>query len=207
MLITRAERQKHKRSKDIIRAAQDQAKKLILQAQKEVDALNQEGYRQGYEQGMLDAAQAVMSYIQNHRTMAQELHQQLYGKAQSALSTALEKNAVFTSLLQSWLPGVEDNENCQHPLEIMVPTSLRKRGKQLEKELQPLYGGTIHVSYHPDNRYVMKCHKHLAEFTPEDFIEHLLTPLIDLNLLREQCKKLSQNSITKLQSQFKLQHL
>lgn len=201
VLITRTERLRQKRQQNILQAAQQHAKKLILQAQGEAETLRKTACRQGFEQGVLKAAQAVASYMQDYHTLTLTLHQQLQEKAQAALAAALGSEVIFPELLKNWLPTVQVDENSHQPLELLVPVSPGPRTARLTAQLDCLWKGTVLVSHHPENRYVMKYQGQLAEFTPDDFIDHLMPSLIDLNALRQHCEQLSQHGLATLQNQ------
>ncbi|QJU42305.1 hypothetical protein [Serratia marcescens] len=205
VLITQAERFKRKRAQNILQFAQRRAKNLIAQAQRDAELLHQDAYRQGYEQGVLSAADALTCYMQDSQTFTLALHRQLYEKARIALAAALGNEIVFTSLLRNWLPDLDSQDNCDLPLEILVPSALGIRVGKLKRDVEQWYERAVLVSYHPDNRYAVKCGDQLAEFIPEEFVEQLLPSLIDLKTLRQQCSELSDNGVEKLHNQF-MQH-
>ncbi|WP_258089450.1 hypothetical protein [Serratia liquefaciens] len=201
VLVTREERLRQKKTQDILQVAKGQAKKLIVKAQAEEEALQKLAYSQGYEQGVLSAARATANFMCDHSALVVRLHDELSEKAREVLNSALSDENIFPSLLESWSNTLEADGG-EHPLmELLVPEALGLRSADLVQKLERVCGQPVRVTYHQDNRYVMKCKGQLAEFIPDDFIDQKITQLIDIKELQRHCEHLSQQGLAILQSE------
>ncbi|CND82932.1 Oxygen-regulated invasion protein OrgB [Yersinia nurmii] len=199
ILLTKSAILRRKMAKNILVEAQIRARKIIKQAQAEAEVLHHQAYTQGYEKGIVSAAEAVVGYIEDYQSLSHQLYQELQLEVKNILSGILHQDEVFLALLDNWLHElrVEDTPQSLH---LLLPATMNQGSKELTGLLERIWKGPVVIDYHAERRFVMKYKDQLAEFIPDEFIDSEMPKLLGAKSLRESCGKLSESGLQRLRT-------
>lgn len=148
--------------------AQQHVQRLLRDAQRKAESLQQHAYQDGYQQGILCTMQQVASYLANSQTMAWRWRERLSAQAREMLSAAVNHPDTLVLLLDEWLHNLPEPDKT---LYLTLPDTANSLQPRLMALLATNWGGAIQLDYHADTRFVMRYDDQVAEFSPEQYVE------------------------------------
>lgn len=203
VLLTRAQVTGQKRAKNIFSEAFWRAKKILKQATVDAEKIQKNAYAEGYQQGVITAAQHITQYIDASHNLSDKLNATLQVRAKEMLSNALDHPDLLIILVDEWLHKLDKEQVDNAPvLHLILPTYAKKRHAQLLQFLHETWSKPINIEYHEETRFVIKYADHIAEFVPDEFLEQAVTGLSLANEAMTECRQLSQNALQQLREVF-----
>ncbi|NDL61504.1 hypothetical protein GRH90_01815 [Enterobacteriales bacterium SAP-6] len=190
---------------DVISEARRQARNMVKQARAEVELLRQQGFRDGYQEGMATAAAAVADYMSQGQRLEAELQCQINDRARRLLSTALDHPDSLLALVDEWLASLPEPTPAE-PMILLLPESARKSHVRLKRRIEAAWPGAGGIEYHRENRVVMKYGHQVAEFAPEAVLAEGVRRLGTLAGLPDNCRRLTESGLRRLHEVFLQQH-
>ncbi|XBS70301.1 hypothetical protein ABK905_03275 [Acerihabitans sp. KWT182] len=196
-MITRAQLKRQRQSLDVLHDARRQAGKLVKQAQGEADAIHQQAFSEGYQEGLLASAALVAHFLAQERQLAVDLQHGINEHARELLSSALNHPDILLELMDEWLATLPDTTP-PDVLELLVPEVARKSHVAIKQKMASVWPGKFVLAYHDDYRFLMKYGDQLAEFDAEAFMSASMQRLVSVDTLPEQCRQLSESALSRL---------
>ncbi len=168
--------------------AQQNALKIIKQAESDAKSVRESAYSAGYQAGIFMSIKAVADYIDSSQKTYQQFLQKTHEAMQENLRDVLGNESMFPALFTRWSEKISyDSEGGNLPLLLLIPkTTVRHRDKFLS-QIQESWHGPIHIEQHDKNRFVIKYKSYLAEFSPEIWVSQQ-------KLNTEECQQLQKNT-------------
>ncbi|HDL6960615.1 TPA: hypothetical protein PXM37_004263 [Yersinia enterocolitica] len=172
------------------------ANNIIQCAIQDAEVLAQQGYMDGYQNGMLTAIAQTALYFGSCNEFFIGKRNELIEDVRSILSTAVTRPEIFFSIIDEWVKSLPLSDNMIY---IYAPDITRGIEPRLKEVLASLWSGQVNVTYHSDNKYVMSCGQQVAEFSPNIFVEQAAGSLMDkFNLIPSEFQKISEDALESL---------
>ncbi|WP_413722049.1 hypothetical protein ACL2XG_12580 [Sodalis sp. RH24] len=204
VLIKSRQLARQREALDIVSEARRQARSLVKQAQAEAGQLRQQGFREGYQDGMATSAAAVADYLSQAQRLEAELQCQVNARARQLLSMALDHPDTVLALVDEWLASLPE-ATAAEPMILLLPEAARRSHALLRQRIDAAVPGAGQIEYHRENRVVMKYGHQVAEFAPEAFLTEGVRRLGGFNAMAQECRRLTQAGLRRLHEVF-LQH-
>lgn len=178
VLITQQQLKTTRRSKGIIDEAQRRAKKIICDAEKQANALKEQGYQQGIEQGLLYCLPPIATFIAETCRVNQQQYQAMRDDVRQKITQLACDAELIHALVQRWqalYPKIK-----QHKVTIRLPTGWR----HIEHTLSALLRGQgVRVEIEREERDVLqiKVGDYVLRLMVEPFAQQLCEEMNSLN--------------------------
>ncbi|HHL2712922.1 TPA: hypothetical protein ACQ39K_004552 [Yersinia enterocolitica] len=172
------------------------AKNIIQHTRQDVEQLAQQGYMDGYQNGMLTAIAQTALYFGGCNELFNGKRNELIEDVRNILSAAVTQPEILLSVVDEWVKSLPLSDNMIH---IYVPEITMGIEPRLKEALASLWSGQINITYHTDKKYVMSCGQQVAEFSPDIFVEQVAESLMDkFNLIPSEFQKVSEDALESL---------
>ncbi|MFQ6283760.1 hypothetical protein [Yersinia enterocolitica] len=166
---------------------------IVEQTKEDAQQLGQQGYMEGYQNGILAALSFTAFYFGNCNDYYSSKRDELIVEIRQILSKAVEEPGVLLSVTDEWIQSVSVSDNI---LYIYLPEVKADIEPQLKKMLVNMWPGKVSISYHSSNKYVMTCGQQIAEFAPKVFVEQSIDALMDkFNIIPNEMQNISEEAI------------
>ncbi|WP_157798173.1 oxygen-regulated invasion protein OrgB [Aeromonas cavernicola] len=193
MLIPRKTLQRHARGANLEQQAQQHARQLLREAQQQAEQIRKLAYKDGYQQGMLDAMNQIGTFLADSQTLAINLRDSLHQHARQLLTHAVEHPETLLLLLEECLRNLPVVDTT---LYLILPRSMRRQNTQFSDVLAAHWPHPYQLDFHTDAGFVLRYADQVIEFSPEQYTETASRALINtLASLPEECRQLSQQAL------------
>ena len=201
VLISRAHLQKMRRRQALSAEARYSASKLIKDATEEAAQIRRQGFSDGYRDGVLASADALLAYLDGGRELARQLQEEIRDATRAMLRETLDRPEAILTVLEDWLHQHADSAGQQ--LQLKLPRSAQAWRMRVTALLETSWGRRVQVDYHDDPRFLLRCGNTVAEFDPVAVAakgEYLL--LRQLDQLPASCRRFSDDAMQTLHALF-----
>lgn len=192
VLVTRGDRVAARHRRLLMREARARAKACVAQAQQEAELIRADSFREGYSQGVLQAAGDLSKLLLQSRALAATLQAELLETARKLLGDWLMDEQLLNALLQRWQ---EQTGRGQGPLEIILPLRCKPRKAALKSALKDLRRETVDIRFHAQERYLFRLDDQVLELDIDATRERLSPRLVaQLKQLPDTARQLDEAS-------------
>lgn len=203
VLLSSKNRVTHNLRISLVAQAQDHAKKIISDATREVEAIRQQAYRDGYERGVMTSVETVTGFIEGKQGIVNDIYQQVREQVRHLLSDTVNRESVICALFENWANEIDGRDD-KTPFYILLPQDRRRYKRRLIAYIDSMHPGGVVFEYHQDLRYVFKYCEQLVEFSPDTFVDNQIDTLIETQPLYECCEQLSTQTLQHLYAQLQM---
>lgn len=195
VLIKHKTLQKNRSFRRLEEQARQRAKKLIKDAQKEAQMLQEEACREGFQQGLIIALKQVAIYLSNSNLTLQYWQQQLEKQVREMLAASVNHPETLLLVLDEWLSELSSSNTS---VNIILPEAVKAKYSDTISRVAGDKGVMIHIGYHPGANVIFRCGEDIAEFSPAEFTEMSSRRILMRNLpvLNQDCYRLSREALS-----------
>ncbi|WNI88045.1 hypothetical protein [Citrobacter portucalensis] len=168
VLIERRTVQNNLYFKRLEKQARQCAKQVIKEAQNDAMILRQQACQEGFQQGVLDAFQHIVSHLSTGHAVMESWQKKIDVYILEVLSKAVEHPDSLILVLDEWLNECPKKDIS---INITLPESAKKWHEKVMARLTDENITVIHIDYHVEPRFVFRSGDLIAEFSPCEFIE------------------------------------
>lgn len=155
---------------DLVKQARREAVKCLKQAAREAEQLRSQARNEGYQQGVLAAADTVAGFFAERQQLSLSLQREVEEHARALIMAALSHTDLLLLLLEEWL-AQQPAPSRPEPLELWVPTDSRAAALRLKRQIGALWSGKYDIITHEGGSFIMKYGDQVAEFDAGAFID------------------------------------
>ncbi|MEB0216594.1 hypothetical protein QN359_15285 [Undibacterium sp. 5I2] len=174
---------------------------MLQEATLQAEQVRRQAYSDGYRDGVLSAADSVLSFLDDSQNLAREAQQQIQVSARHMLAAALNSPEAILTVLEDWLHQHPDLQ--PHILQLILPRSAYAWRHRVMALLEDGWGSRLQVDYHDEARFLLRCGNRVAEFNPTvvaDQGEYLLAR--ELDHFPSSLRQLSEEAAASLHANF-----
>ncbi|MBT9431178.1 hypothetical protein JZM24_01595 [Candidatus Sodalis endolongispinus] len=153
---------------DLVKQARREAVKCLKQAAEEAEQLRSQARNEGYQQGVLAAADTVAGFFAERQQLSLSLQREVEEHASALVMAALSHTDLL--LLEECL-AQQPAPSRPEPLELWVPTDSRAAALRLKRQIGALWSGKYDIITHEGDSFIMKYGDQVAEFDAGAFID------------------------------------
>lgn len=168
ILIKREHLQRQRCAMDLVKQARREAVKCLKQAAEEAEQLRSQARNEGYQQGVLAAADTVAGFFAERQQLSLSLQREVEEHASALVMAALSHTDLL--LLEECL-AQQPAPSRPEPLELWVPTDSRAAALRLKRQIGALWSGKYDIITHEGDSFIMKYGDQVAEFDAGAFID------------------------------------
>ncbi|HCZ4708594.1 TPA: hypothetical protein O3H02_004259 [Salmonella enterica subsp. enterica serovar Saintpaul str. CFSAN004144] len=174
--------------------ARQRAKKLIKDAQKEAQMLQEEACREGFQQGVIIALKQVATYLSNSNLTLLHWQLQLDKQVREMLAASVNHPETLLLVLDEWLSELSSSNSS---VNVVLPEIMKVKYSDAISQVVRDKGVMVHIGYHHDANVVFRCGEDIAEFSPTEFTEMASRRILMRNLpdLKQDCYRLSHDAL------------
>nr|AFH88785.1 putative type III secretion system protein OrgAb [Candidatus Sodalis melophagi] len=169
-MIKREHLQRQRCAMDLIKQARRETVKCLKQAAEEAERLRSQAISEGFQQGVLAAADAVADYLAERQGLRLSLQREVEDHARALLTAALSHADLLLVLLEEWL-AQQPEPSIPAPLELWVPADRHAAALRLKRQIGALWRGKYDIITHDGESFIMKHGDQVAEFDAKAFID------------------------------------
>lgn len=182
---------------DLTKQARREAVKYLKQAAEKAERLCSQARSEGYQQGMLAAADAVAGFLAERQQLRLSLQREVEDHARALLTAALSHADLLLLLLEEWL-AQQPAPSISAPLELWVPADRRAAALRLKRQIGALWSGQYDIIAHDGGSFIMKYGDQVAEFDAEAFIDAATRQLVSCADCGTEARRLSEQGLQAL---------
>lgn len=153
-LVTAEELRAARDRQRLLEQARRAATACVVEADAEAEQIREVAYRDGYLQGLLQAANDLGRVLLLEDGMAARLRQDATAVLRDVLEELLVGDEWTTLLLRRWV--VDLPPMAQGPLQVYLPMRCKASRDALEVGLKQRWEGPLHIEYHAQQRIVFR---------------------------------------------------
>lgn len=205
VLISRKDVQRNMRTVRLEQQTQHHAQRILRDARREGELFKQHAYQEGYQQGMLSSMQHIAAFLSDNQKMVWEWREKLTVHIRAMLSVAVDHPDVLLLVLEEWLRCVPSTED---KLYLVLPESTRIMEGKIKGLLTTNWAhGAFQLDYHSETRFVLRYTDQVAEFSPEQYVEHATRLLQQhMDALPQDCRQVSVDALHKVIEQWQMEN-
>lgn len=185
------------------RQTNQHVQRLLRDARREANDLQQQAYQAGYQQGMLLALEQLTAWLNACDEKAALLQERIAAQAQAMLSSAVNSPDTLLVLLNEGLQNLPASDETLH---LLLPANARSLRPQIMSVLDKQWRGPVQLDFHPGPGFVLRYKDQIVEFAPEHYLEQAtLTLRQTISELPAECRQLSSAAFSALMAQWQPQ--
>jgi len=197
VLIKHADLQTGLRASRLIHDARRRAQRILREAEQDAADYQRQGYLQGYGEGVLSGADALVRALDDARTLRQQLSDSLQQALREQLEAILPQPELGLALARDWLlshPEIDLNQVALH-----IPEGWQQAGHVLGQHFGGLPGARMH--FHSGRHFAIEHGHSVYEFSPDAAIgdwQRDIFRRIGLQHLSDESQRVTESALAQL---------
>lgn len=163
-LIKQADLQRSLRASRLIRDAERRARDIVRQGEQDAADFRRHGYLQGYGEGVLSGAEAMIQALQDYRRLSLQQSVSLQTELKQQLIAVFSSPELALSLADDWI--LQQGLLSGSEVELHLPRAWQLAEHTLKQRFSALPGARICL--HEGRHFVIRHGEMLYEFSPDE---------------------------------------
>lgn len=196
VLVKKAADENRRHVREMQKAAERRIQTLRQEATEHARMAIRSGYIEGFQTGFSAIVPAALHFLQDCDDYLLQQRRKIEQDIRETLSGALDQPEVVLSLISEW---ASHSSLTDTHIQLCIPESARAYVEDLMQTLQDSLGLHAEIIFHQDNRYLLSCGDHIAEFCPDTVTDGMTQTLMDqYGLVQEELNKISRTALNLL---------